>query len=171
MRRVLDDLVQDLDLALRIVGRRLGSEQQNLGTDQIGSDLGTDIDGIEEAVAGRVRDDREGELSVGRMEILGGVGLLGGIFERIAGDGLRDRSRLGISRRGKRERRGADHQETQSFLHVFLPLRFCKTNGRAKHRRTRSLPQQASRCVIQQPAVGRAAAGAVMRTRRPLAVQ
>ena len=89
-RRILDDLVQDLDLALRVVGRRFGAEQQDLGADQVAGDRRADIDRVEEAVAGRVGDDREGQMTVGGMEVLGAVRLLGGILEAVAADRLGD---------------------------------------------------------------------------------
>ena len=42
---------------------------------------GADIDRIEEAVAGRVGDDGEGQMAVGRVEVLGAGGFLRGVFE------------------------------------------------------------------------------------------
>ena len=70
-RGVLDDLVQDFELARRIVGRRFRAEQQDVGADEIGGDGGADIDRVEEAVAGRMRDDGECQLAVLGMEVLG----------------------------------------------------------------------------------------------------
>ena len=99
MRRILDDLVQDLDLARRIVDRRFGAEQQNLRADQVGGDRGADIDRIEEAVAGGVGDDGEGQMPVGRVEVLGARGFLGGVFEGVAADRLVDAAGLRVRRR------------------------------------------------------------------------
>ena len=74
--RILDDLVQDFELAGRIVGRRLRAEQQDRGADHVAGDSRADIDRVEEAVAGGVGDDGEGQMAVGRVEVLGAGGLL-----------------------------------------------------------------------------------------------
>ena len=92
--RILHDLVQDLDLARRIVGRRFRAEQQDLGADHVAGDRRADIDRVEEAVAGGVGDDGEGQLAVGRVEVLGAGGLLGGVLEAVAADRLLDAAGL-----------------------------------------------------------------------------
>ena len=88
--RILDDLVEDFDFAGRIVGRQLRAEQQDLGADHVAGDGCADIDRVEEAVASRMRDDGEGQMAVGGVEILGALRLLGGVLETIAADSLAD---------------------------------------------------------------------------------
>ncbi len=118
-RRVLDDLVQDLDLARRIVDRRFRAEQQDLRADHVAGDRGADIDRVEEAVAGGVGDDGEGQMAVGRMEVLRAVGFLGGVFPRIAADGLIDAAGLRIGAgRAKQKRRGT-RRERYKMLSCF----------------------------------------------------
>ena len=97
--RILKDLVGDLDGARRIVGGRLGAEQQNLGADQVGGDRRADIDRIEEAVAGGVGDEGEGQVAVGRVEVLGAWRFLGGVFPGISADRLVERRRTARKRR------------------------------------------------------------------------
>ena len=126
-RRVLDDLVQDLDLARRVVGRRLGAEQEDLGADQVGGDGRADIDRIEEAVAGGVRDDGEGQNAVVRVEILGVRALLGRLLEGVAANRPFQRARLGQGERAQAETqreadRGAGAKRQHAASHDRLPL-------------------------------------------------
>ena len=95
-RRILHDLVQDFDLAGRVVGRRFRAEQQYLGADQVAGDGRADIDRIEEAIAGRMCHDGESEVTIGRMEVLGAGGLLCGFFEAVAADRFLDAARLRV---------------------------------------------------------------------------
>jgi hypothetical protein len=120
-RRVLDDLVQDLDLARRVVGRRLGAEQEDLGADQVGGDGGADIDRIEEAVAGGMRDDGEGQLAVGRMEVLRLRTLHRGLFEGIAADRLGNRAGLRQGARGAERYRRGKRRERKYISHFHPP--------------------------------------------------
>ena len=121
-RRILDDLVQDLDLAGRIVHRRLRAEQQDVGADHVAGDLRPDIDRVEEAVAGGMGHDGEGQVPVGGMEILGAGGLGGGLVEVVAADRLLDAARLGEGeRRGERQRRGA-RRERKGTSHGCPPF-------------------------------------------------
>ncbi|MCY1236983.1 hypothetical protein D9M72_496630 [compost metagenome] len=89
-RRILNDLIKDFDLAGRIVHRRLRAKQQDLGADHVAGHRGANIDGIEKAVPGRVRHDTKGEVSVGRMEVLGTGRLFCGVLETVASDRLLD---------------------------------------------------------------------------------
>ena len=77
-----------------IVDRRFRAEQQDLGADHVAGDLRADIDRVEEAVAGGMGDDGEGQVAVRRMEVLGAGGLLGGVLEAVAADRLLDAARL-----------------------------------------------------------------------------
>src|SRR5436309_2054607 len=67
--RILDDLVQDFDLARGVIGWGLRAEEQYFGANQIAGDRGADIDRIEEPVTGRMGHDRKSEVTVGGMEI------------------------------------------------------------------------------------------------------
>ena len=105
-----------------IVGRRFRAEQQDLGADHVAGDRRADIDRVEEAVAGGVGDDGEGQMAVGRMEVLGAGGFLGGILEAVAADRLLDAAGLGEGvRYAKRKRRGAC-RERDSAYHGCPPI-------------------------------------------------
>ena len=69
--RVLHDLVDDLQLARDVVDRRLGAEHQQVDAERPGRHQRARIGRIEEAVAGGVGDDGEGQLAVLGMEVLG----------------------------------------------------------------------------------------------------
>jgi hypothetical protein len=115
--RILDDLVQDFDLALRVVGRRFGAEQQDLRADHVAGDRRANIDRIEEAVAGGVRDDGEGQMSVGGMEILGVFVFLRRVFERVAAHRLRDSAFLSVRAGGQQRRQDANACRSKEFAH------------------------------------------------------
>ena len=106
-RRVVDDLVEDLDFTRDVVDRRLGAELDQIDAEGVGGDLRADIDRVEEAVARGVGDDREGQrLAV----LLRGRSFLGGVLERIAADrlvdcaGLRERCPTPIDKRRRPSR-------------------------------------------------------------------
>ena len=86
--RVLHDLVEDLDLARDVVDRGLGAQHDQVDAEGLGRDLGADIGRVEEAVAGGMGDDGEGELAVLGVEVLGARRFLGGVLEGVAADGL-----------------------------------------------------------------------------------
>ncbi len=118
--RIANDLVQDLDLAGGIVGRRFRSEQKDLRADHVGGDAGAHIDRIEEPIPGGVRDDGERQLPVGRVEVLGSGRLFGGFFEAVAANGLGHAARL--RQRARREEADAGgSQQTQFPVHDGLP--------------------------------------------------
>ena len=92
--RVLNDLVQDFDLAGGIIHRRFRTEQQDPGADHVAGDSRADIDRVKESIACRVRHDREGQMPVGRMEILRAGGLFCGLLEIVAANRFLDAARL-----------------------------------------------------------------------------
>ena len=122
--RIPHDLVQDLDLAGGIVGRRFRSEQKDLRADHVGGDAGAHVDRVEETIPGGVRDDGERQLPVLRVEVLGFGSLLGGIFKAVAANGLGYAARL--RQRARREQADAGgSQQTQFPVHVCFPPQWC----------------------------------------------
>ena len=124
--RVLHDLVQDLDLAGRVVGRRFRAQQQDVGADQVAGDLRAHIDRVEEAVAGGVGDDGEGELAVRRMEVLRAGGLVRRLRRSCSRRRLSRRCRIGRRRTGRQARDAAAHAASGTARIMFiLPSTTC----------------------------------------------
>ncbi len=123
--RVLEDLVDDLELARIVVDRRFRPELDQVDAEGVGRDLGADVGRVEEAVAGGVTDDREGQLAILAVKV-GSVGAgLGGVRERRAADRLVDPAgNLGLDRtaHGQRQADRGGAERYRGAMHVLLSL-------------------------------------------------
>ena len=81
--------------------------------------------GIEEAVAGGVGDDREGQHAVVGMEILGARRFLRRVIEAVAAHRLADRARLGKRTARKHHRRRGDCCRPYGPVHDFSSHDMC----------------------------------------------